>query len=152
EGCGSRKDVPCHDSTDCDLSSGGICLAVTGGSQWCAYPDSMCSSGFRFSDLDVGDGLGGTCTDAGAFHTLTVQIGGSGAGTIGAMPSGLSCTATMCTGIFPVGTMVQLNATATTGTFLGWSDGCSGTSSCTITLDQDRTIGALFGVPGESLW
>jgi len=29
---------------------------------WCAYPDGMCPSGYRFSDFDVGDGVGGQCT------------------------------------------------------------------------------------------
>jgi hypothetical protein len=41
---------------------------------------------------------------------------------------------------------------STTGAFLGWSDSCHGFDKCALTMDQDRTVGALFGVPGQALW
>jgi hypothetical protein len=61
--CPSPKDVQCRDDSSCDLSTGGTCTVAASGNKWCAYPDSACASGFRFSDLDVGDGVGGQCTD-----------------------------------------------------------------------------------------
>jgi hypothetical protein len=62
-GCPNRQNVPCSEDRHCDLSSGGACLAGPSTSSWCAYPDSSCPSGFRYSDFDVGDGVGGTCVD-----------------------------------------------------------------------------------------
>lgn len=62
-GCSSRQNVECNDNTNCDLASGGVCLAASSGNQWCAYPDPNCTSGFRFSDFEVGDGVSGQCAD-----------------------------------------------------------------------------------------
>ena len=58
---GPTKSVECVDSTNCDLHAGGVCTEAASGNQWCSYPDSACPSGLRYSDLDVGDGLGGVC-------------------------------------------------------------------------------------------
>ncbi|MGE0397204.1 MAG: hypothetical protein AB7T06_10830 [Kofleriaceae bacterium] len=33
------------------------------GDQWCAYPDSTCSSGLRYAGKDVGGGLSGECVE-----------------------------------------------------------------------------------------
>ncbi len=60
-GCPGHKNVECRDNGSCDLSGGGMCIAATSGNNWCAYPDPQCPSGYRFSDQDVGDGLGGQC-------------------------------------------------------------------------------------------
>ncbi len=60
-GCPSRQSVPCNEDGNCDLGAGGACLAGPTSNNWCAYPDSTCTSGFRYSDFDVGDGVGGQC-------------------------------------------------------------------------------------------
>jgi hypothetical protein len=59
--CGNPSAVPCEGSANCNLSSGGMCIAGAGGNQWCAYPDPACPSGYRYSDQSVGDGLSGQC-------------------------------------------------------------------------------------------
>ena len=43
-------------------------------------------------------------------------------------------------------TSVTLTAIADTGsTFSGWNGGnCSGTSTCTVTMDADKTVSAVF--------
>ncbi|MCW5804125.1 MAG: hypothetical protein KIT31_17260 [Deltaproteobacteria bacterium] len=151
-GCPGRKDVECGEDTDCDLSTGGVCTLAGTGRRWCAYPDPACESGFRFSTVDVGDGVGGTCTDGAGRQMLTVSLTGGGAGTVTSNPGGLTCTATSCTGAFPVGTVVQLTALPSQGAFLGWSDACTGRDTCAVTMDRARTVGALFGTPGDSLW
>src|SRR5439155_365942 len=46
------------------------------GNHWCAYPDPVCPSGYRFSDHDVGDGVSGSCVA----QTDTGVDGGSDAG------------------------------------------------------------------------
>ena len=68
-GCPARKDVPCSEDGSCDLSPGGACLAGPSSNAWCAYPDSSCPSGFRYSDFDVGDGVSGKCVGAPACST-----------------------------------------------------------------------------------
>lgn len=59
--CANRTNVECETSSNCNLKLGGECRAATAGSMWCAYPDTMCPSGYRFSTVDVGDGLSGEC-------------------------------------------------------------------------------------------
>ena len=71
--CGARTNVECEQDSNCDLSGGGRCITATTGNQWCAYPDSQCSSGFRFSDVSVGDGLEGACSDAAATDAGTTD-------------------------------------------------------------------------------
>src|SRR5688500_6350315 len=63
-GCPPKQDVQCVESSNCDLATGGQCVSTTSGNQWCAYPDPNCPSGYRYSDLDVGDGLSGACVQA----------------------------------------------------------------------------------------
>lgn len=63
-GCSNRRNVPCNVDSNCDLQAGGVCLEASTGNTWCAYPDPKCTSGYRFSDFEVGDGVSGACTDA----------------------------------------------------------------------------------------
>jgi dipeptidyl aminopeptidase/acylaminoacyl peptidase len=62
-GCPARRDVQCTGNGDCSLHDSGLCLSVAGtGHKWCAYPDSGCQgSGYRYSNVDVGDGLSNSC-------------------------------------------------------------------------------------------
>jgi hypothetical protein len=150
---GSKEDVPCLDDSNCDLTTGGKCLIAESGRQWCAYPDSNCQSGLRFSEEGVGDDLGGTCTAGGGTkYTLTVNKGGSGEGGVTPNRGILTCTGNTCTAEFDAGAVVELSATPTMGQFLGWSSACSGNTSCAVTMDRDQAVGALFGVPGAALW
>lgn len=59
--CPTSNPVECRDISSCDLGPGGACVASPSGNRWCAYPDSTCASGQRYSDQSVGDGLAGTC-------------------------------------------------------------------------------------------
>jgi hypothetical protein len=147
--CHEAADVPCQDDSNCDLAPNGLCVAASSETRWCAYPDTTCSSGYRYSDLDVGDGVGATCA---AGFSLRVAIGGSGKGTVTTSRGPLSCNNGVCEGSFPNGTSVTLTATASSGLFLGWSDGCRGQGECNLVMDRDWSIGALFGMPGQSLW
>ena len=149
---GEKRDVPCTQDSDCDLTTGGVCVpSDTGANMWCAYPDETCSSGLRYSDQGVGDDLGRTCTE-GTLYTLTVALGGSGEGGVTTTPGTLSCSGNTCSAKYLPGTVVQLAATPTMGEFLGWSDACSGKATCAVTLDRDQIVGALFGTPGAVRW
>lgn len=78
-------------------------------------------------------------------HKLTVEKMGTGSGTVTSSPAGISCGST-CSYDFNAGTSVTLTAEAGTGaTFAGWSGGgCSGTGTCTVTLDSDKAVIAIF--------
>lgn len=69
-GCVNRLDVQCEQNSNCDLSGGGVCATAETGNRWCAYPDPVCPTGYRYSTDDVGDGVSGVCvtvaTDASA--------------------------------------------------------------------------------------
>ncbi len=75
-------------------------------------------------------------------YTLGVTRNGTGAGTV--TGSSINC-GTVCSGTYSPGTVVTLTATPATGsTFAGWSGACSGTGSCTVTMNADATVTATF--------
>jgi hypothetical protein len=81
---------------------------------------------------------------------LNVTIQGVG-GVVSDVQPGLNCysgTNTGCSANFAEGTKVTLAATAGPGeTFTGWSGGgCSGTSTCVVTVNAATTVTAAFGV------
>jgi hypothetical protein len=76
-------------------------------------------------------------------HALTVSKTGIGSGTVSG-PAGIDCGSS-CVANFKNGSPVTLNATATTGSFAGWSGGgCSGISSCTVTMSGATAVTATF--------
>jgi hypothetical protein len=89
--------------------------------------------------VDAGNALGR--------HTLTVSKEGTGSGTVTSTPAGVSCGAT-CAFNYTNGTAVTLTAASSPGSsFAGWSGaGCSGTSSCTVTMTAAQTVRASFTV------
>ncbi|MFZ3137393.1 MAG: fibronectin type III domain-containing protein, partial [Thermodesulfovibrionales bacterium] len=77
-------------------------------------------------------------------NTLTVNRAGSGTGTVTSSPAGISCGAD-CSEAYNAGTVVTLTATADgSSTFGGWSGACTGTGSCTVTMDAAKTVTATF--------
>jgi TolB protein len=64
--CTKPNYVECADTAACSYLAGGVCqLNPATGNQWCAAPDATCSSGLRWDDIAVGDGLSGMCVDGG---------------------------------------------------------------------------------------
>lgn len=60
--CLAPFEVECGVDAHCDRFPGGLCHQNSAtGRKWCMYPDAECSSGYRYSDLDVGDGVSATC-------------------------------------------------------------------------------------------
>ncbi len=76
---------------------------------------------------------------------LTVNRAGTGTGTVSSNPSGISC-GSACSASFASGAAVTLSAAAASGsTFSGWSGaGCSGTSTCTVSMTASRSVTATF--------
>jgi hypothetical protein len=75
---------------------------------------------------------------------LTVHQTGTGTGLVSSMPAGL-CDPS-CTHNFPVDTAVTLTAVpAASSTFVGWQgEGCTGTGTCTVTMNQEKAVTAVF--------
>jgi phospholipase C len=79
---------------------------------------------------------------------LTVAMAGAGAGTVTSNPAGINCsaTSTACASAFAPGTQITLTETpVSTNTFAGWSGACSGTASCSVTLNASNSVTATFG-------
>ncbi|HEY6249830.1 MAG TPA: WSC domain-containing protein, partial [Candidatus Angelobacter sp.] len=77
--------------------------------------------------------------------TLTVTMDGTGAGSVSSDSGSISCSPT-CSADFDGGTIVTLTPQAATGSvFTGWSgDVCSGTSACTVAMNDDTSVTATF--------
>ncbi|MEY4563810.1 MAG: hypothetical protein RLZZ618_3087, partial [Pseudomonadota bacterium] len=76
---------------------------------------------------------------------VALTLNRTGSGTITSAPAGINCGSS-CTASFAAGSVLTLQATPATGyTFTGWSGaGCSGTSSCTVTLSAASSVSAAF--------
>lgn len=75
---------------------------------------------------------------------ITITVAGSGAGTVTSSVGGINCPGT-CFASYTNGTQVKLTATPSSGsTFAGWSGGCTGTSTCTLTLKSNELVTATF--------
>lgn len=87
-----------------------------------------------------------------AQRTLTVAKAGGGTGTVTSLPAGIGCGAD-CTEPYAHGTSVTLTADpAADSAFAGWSGGgCSGTGTCTLTMDAAKTVTATFEIAQRTL-
>ena len=77
-------------------------------------------------------------------RSLVVYARGGGTGTVTSTPAGIDCGIS-CAGNFASGSSVTLAATASAeSAFDGWIGACSGTGTCTVMMDQAKTVTALF--------
>src|SRR5204862_156506 len=73
---------------------------------------------------------------------LTLRKARTGSSTVTSAPAGISCGAT-CSGSYASGAVVTLTATPAAGsTFSGWTGGCTGTSTCTVSMSAATTVTA----------
>jgi hypothetical protein len=84
---------------------------------------------------------------------LAVFPNGSGQGTITSSIGGIncptSCRAYFSSGGIPVPTVTLTATPSGSATFIGWSGiGCSGTGTCTLTMDKSHTVSAMFDAGG----
>lgn len=85
-------------------------------------------------------------------NTLTVSKNGNGQGTVTANTGAINCGST-CQGSYTVGTQVTLSATPSSGSiFSGWSGACTGTSSCSLTINANTSITATFSASASGTY
>jgi hypothetical protein len=90
------------------------------------------------------DTVSWTVNVSGSTYQLSVTRAGNGAGTVTSSPAGIDCGSTCATAYAP-GTPVTLTAAASAGSFFaGWSGACAGTGTCSVTMNSDLSVGALF--------
>jgi uncharacterized repeat protein (TIGR01451 family) len=77
--------------------------------------------------------------------TLTATMSGVVGGIVTSTPTGITCGAD-CSEAYDSGTSVTLTASAANGSnFSGWSgEGCSGTGTCTVTMNANKFVTATF--------
>jgi hypothetical protein len=81
-------------------------------------------------------------------NLLSVSKTGTGNGIVTSEPTGIDC-GSACSYSFNYNISVTLTAVPATGsTFTGWSgEGCSGTGTCTVTMNSAQSINATFNTP-----
>jgi hypothetical protein len=124
---------------------GGGTISSTGGSY---------NLGGTIGQPDAGTSAGGTYTLIGGFWgggdiisptvALTLSKIGAGSGTVTSNPAGINCGSD-CSETYNYNTSVTLTAAAATGsTFTSWGGACSGTGTCTVTMDAAKSVTADF--------
>jgi hypothetical protein len=79
-----------------------------------------------------------------AGYALWVQKAGGATGTVTSYPSGINCGAA-CSANYATGSLVTLTATpGPNAIFTGWVEACSGTGTCTVTMNAAKSVTATF--------
>jgi spore germination protein YaaH len=78
--------------------------------------------------------------------SLSVNKTGSGTGAVTGLPAGIKC-GRICQANYDGNTLVTLKANpASNAFFMGWSGACSGTDPCSIVLNSNQNVTALFSL------
>ena len=79
-------------------------------------------------------------------YTLSVNKSGTGTGMVTSSPAGISCGSD-CTESYNSGTSVIFTASPDeSSTFTGWSGACSGTRTCSVTMNAAKSVIATFAL------
>ncbi|MCF8057344.1 MAG: InlB B-repeat-containing protein, partial [Desulfocapsa sp.] len=82
-------------------------------------------------------------------HELSVTK--TGDGTVSSNPAGIDCGAD-CSEMYDYATAVLLTAEPAIGSdFSGWTGGCSGTGNCSLSMESDHHVGAVFSLETYTL-
>ncbi|GEM_PF-2345965 len=124
------------------LAGTSIALTATPDPGWglSAWGGSCSGNGGCFVFMNTNRSVSATFV---RLRTLSLTIEGSGSVTFS--PGGGICSGGTCTFIFLDNTAVTVTPSAGTSYAFGrWSGDCSGSSSCNITMSQDRAVTATF--------
>jgi len=98
-------------------------------------------------DAQVGNGFQVTITNGVVTPiTYTLSVTVTGTGTVSSTPAGINnCAAGTCVASFNSGTSVTLSVTS--GNLTAWGGSCAGSGSCVVSMTQNRSVTATFGLP-----
>ena len=123
-------------------SNVGATFTMTGGTGTCTVMYDQPGN----DSYDAAPGVVETVKAALPKFALTIAKSGTGSGTVTSSVGGINC-GTTCAAEFDSGTSLTLTAIpAGNSTFAGWSGACSGSRSCTVTIDAAKTVTATFGL------
>jgi hypothetical protein len=129
-------------------------IAAPGSNAFGGWSGSCSGTGTCALTVDAAKNVTATFNTVINTQLLTVSGGGTGSGSVTSSPSGISCSISSgvafgaCAVSFPQNAVVTLSVTPTGGsTFTGWSNACTGTGSCVVTLDADKGVTASFAAP-----
>jgi hypothetical protein len=127
-------------SSSGSCSNAGATFTMTGGTGTCTVKYDQPGN----SSYNAAPQLVESVTAAVPKFTLTIAKSGTGTGTVTSSAGGLNC-GTTCAAAFDSGTSLTLMAIPdANSTFAGWSGACSGSGSCTVTIDAAKTATATF--------
>jgi len=139
--------VPCQGTVDCYMPSGTVGVLSTSDTSY--QPAFATNVGWDFStgigSVNAYNLVAGIYNNT--YFQLAVTTAGSGSGSVSSSPVGITCPGT-CSNYFKIASKVALTATAASGsTFAGWSGACTGTGTCTVTLNANLKVTATFNLP-----
>ncbi len=137
----------CRDRCEDECAIGATTCAGTDGQRGCGEADSdTCLDWLPETPCTDGSLCTGDACAIGA--SLAVRKAGTGSGVVASVPGGISCGSD-CTELFALGAVVTLSVVPSAGsTFVGWSGGgCSGTTTCAVTMSAARELTATFEGP-----
>ena len=84
-------------------------------------------------------------------YALSVTKTGTGSGVATSSPAGINCGSD-CTEVYTAGNVVTLTAVPdSSSSFGGWSGACSGTGTCSVTMDGAKNVTATFNLKTYSI-
>ena len=129
--CGSSNGKILTGAPAADLCTAGTPSAVTGSGPWSWNCNGL---------------YGGTNASCSALlgFPLSLTFTGTGGGTVNSDPAGISCSGS-CSSTFVAGTPVNLFAAADSNSvFSDWSEACTGTGNCQITMNWSKAVTVTF--------
>src|SRR5204862_1597369 len=115
-----------------------VTLTATPVSGWSFQGWGGACSGTGTCSLTMDAAKSATATFTRITFALAVSVAGGQGGKVTSSPPGIDCGAA-CSASFDSGTPVTLTATPVSGwMFQGWGGACSGTGTCSLTMDAAK--------------
>jgi hypothetical protein len=139
----SPAGIDCGATCNASFNSGtAVTLTATPISGWAFQGWSGACSGTGTCSLTMSGNRNVSAAFVPITYTLAVSVGQGG--TVTSSPAGIDCGAA-CSASFNSGTPVTLTATPVSGwVFQGWGGACSGTGTCSLTMNADQSVSASF--------